>query len=414
MATLAATLPVMATLGSVKTKKTRILLRSSWQTENIGDIAHTPGFLRLVEKHLPEVETTLWPKDVGHGVRELLLQRFPRLKIAESPTELEQAFIECDLLVHGSAASLSSIPEIEQWEKATGKGFGVYAITFDNHQSWNMEPDSTTEIQGRIEVLNRAKFAFFRDQVSVDMARHYGCKCAVLGFAPDSAFACDLRDDKKASAYLKSNDLEPGKFLCCIPRLRFSPYWLMKEGVPRDEAKYQTNERMKEQDHAPLREAVRRVVRDTAMKVLLCPEDQSQVQINREMIYDSLTAAERQRVVWRTDYWLTGEAISTYCLSAGLFGNEMHSPIMCIGHGIPAIVCRWEGQTSKGTMWNDIGLSDWLFNFDQAEDRDRMPDAVLNMTCDREISFRKAVEAHKVVEEYQKQSMGQIGSFLTT
>ena len=33
----------------------RILLRSSWQTVNIGDIAHTPGVLRLLEKHLPGV-----------------------------------------------------------------------------------------------------------------------------------------------------------------------------------------------------------------------------------------------------------------------------------------------------------------------------------------------------------------------
>ncbi|MEX0819126.1 MAG: hypothetical protein WD070_06025 [Pirellulaceae bacterium] len=31
---------------------------------------------------------------------------------------------------------------------------------------------------------------------------------------------------------------------------------------------------------------------------------------------------------WRPDYWLTGKAISTYVRSAGLFGNEMHSPIM--------------------------------------------------------------------------------------
>jgi hypothetical protein len=28
---------------------------------NIGDIAHTPGVLALLEKHLPEVEVRLWP-----------------------------------------------------------------------------------------------------------------------------------------------------------------------------------------------------------------------------------------------------------------------------------------------------------------------------------------------------------------
>ena len=38
----------------------RILLRSSWQCVNIGDIAHTPGVLALLEKHLPEAEVILW------------------------------------------------------------------------------------------------------------------------------------------------------------------------------------------------------------------------------------------------------------------------------------------------------------------------------------------------------------------
>ena len=68
----------------------RILLRSSWQTVNIGDIAHTPGVLALLERHLPTAEVTLWPSDVGHGVQEMLQRRFPALRFARdtctSPT----------------------------------------------------------------------------------------------------------------------------------------------------------------------------------------------------------------------------------------------------------------------------------------------------------------------------------------
>jgi hypothetical protein len=40
----------------------RIVLRSSWQTVNIGDIGHTPGVLALIEKHIPEADVTLWPR----------------------------------------------------------------------------------------------------------------------------------------------------------------------------------------------------------------------------------------------------------------------------------------------------------------------------------------------------------------
>jgi len=393
-------------------RRPRILLRSSWQTVNIGDIAHTPGFLTLVERHLPGVDTTLWPGDVGNGVRELLLERFPRLKIAESEAELEEAFGECDLLAHGSAASFGNFQEIERWQRVTGKGFGVYAVTFDDHQSWKLQPDSPEEIQRRVELLNRAEFAFFRDRESLAMAKRYGVNLDVMDFAPDAAFACDLRDEEKAEAYLKAHDLEEGKFLCCIPRLRFSPYWLMKEGVPRDEAKRAANERMKEQDHEPLRQAVRKLIRETDYKALLCPEDVSQIAVNKEMIYDRLSARERERVVWKSDYWLTGEAISTYVRSAGLFGNEMHSPIMCIGHGVPAIVCRWEGQTSKGTMWNDIGLGEWLFNFDKSEDRERMPGVVVEMAVNPEESRGKAETAREIVRGYQAKTMQQLGSFV--
>jgi len=41
-------------------KPMRILLRSSWQKINIGDIGHTPGVLRLIEQHLPGAEVIVW------------------------------------------------------------------------------------------------------------------------------------------------------------------------------------------------------------------------------------------------------------------------------------------------------------------------------------------------------------------
>ena len=42
--------------ASAQKKPPRILLRSSWQIVNIGDIAHTPGVLALIEKYLPEAD----------------------------------------------------------------------------------------------------------------------------------------------------------------------------------------------------------------------------------------------------------------------------------------------------------------------------------------------------------------------
>ena len=73
--TAAAAAPVFARARD--TRKPRVLLRSSWQTVNIGDIAHTPGVLALLEKHVPDAEVRLWPSKVDNGVAELLKKRFP-------------------------------------------------------------------------------------------------------------------------------------------------------------------------------------------------------------------------------------------------------------------------------------------------------------------------------------------------
>ena len=78
---LAATILTAVRPAMAAGRKPRILLRSSWQTINIGDIAHSPGVLAILEKHLPEAEVILWASDVGRGVREMLLRRFPKLQI---------------------------------------------------------------------------------------------------------------------------------------------------------------------------------------------------------------------------------------------------------------------------------------------------------------------------------------------
>src|SRR6185436_9298492 len=107
-----------------------ILLRSSWQTVNIGDIGHTPGVLRLIEQHLPGVDVRLWPSDVGNGVEDLLRRRFPRLAIVRGPEAVAAAFNECDFLLHGSGPSLVGRADVRRWSAETGKPYGVYGITF--------------------------------------------------------------------------------------------------------------------------------------------------------------------------------------------------------------------------------------------------------------------------------------------
>ncbi len=387
--TLAATLASPLMISAAQSRPPRILLRSSWQTVNIGDIGHTPGVLALLERSLPEAEVTLWPSDVGNGVQDLLLGRFPKLTIAVGSKAIDAAIAESDFLLHGSGASLVATKDVKRWAETTDKPYGVFGITIPSM-------DETVR-----RLLSGAKFVYFRDSVSLQLAKDGGCTCPVMEFGPDGAFAVDLRNDAAAEKFLAAHGLEAGKFLCCIPRLRFTPYWKIKDR-PFDAAKHARNEEMKEHDHAPLREAIIAVTRQTGFKVLLCPEDQSQMTVGKELLFDPLPDDVKAKVVWRENYWLTDEAVSTYVRSAGLFGLEMHSPIMCIGNGVPALVGRFAEQTSKGFMWRDIGLGDWLFDMDQPADVARIVPAVLSLAQDPAAAKAKAAEARKRVRARQE------------
>jgi hypothetical protein len=343
--------------------------------------------LAVLEKHLPDAEIRLWPSKVDNGVDQMLMARFPKLTIVQDPEALKAALEECDFLLHGSGPSLVGEKEVIKWRDDTGKPYGVAGIT--------ASPNPKT-----VEILSGARFVYFRDSVSLQTSKERGCKAPVMDYGPDGAFAVDLRNDAAAKTFMQANGLEDGKFLCVIPRLRKTPYWKIhgKAMTATDEKSHQRNEAMKEHDHAPLREAIIAVIRETDLKVLVCPEDQSQMDIGREMLVEKLPEDVRKRVVWREKYWLTDEALSTYVRSAGLFGNEMHSPIMCIGNGIPAIVCRWEEQTSKGYMWRDIGLGEWLFDHDKDEPAKGLKDAVLAIAKDPAAAKAKAAKAREFVE----------------
>jgi polysaccharide pyruvyl transferase WcaK-like protein len=389
------------------TRPPRILLRSSWQVVNIGDIAHTPGVLRLIETHLPDAETILWASaDLSPEVAAMEHRRFPKLRIVKgkiesdgkaSNPELGEAIAWADFLLHGSGPSLVAAADVAAFSQQTGKPFGIYGITHGSFFTSSRDKD----------ILSKAAFVFFRDSPSLEKAKSDGVSCPIMEFAPDGAFACDLRDDPSSNAFLKEHDLQSGQFLCCIPRLRFTPYWQIRNTpmTEQQRSRHLRNEAMADQDHAPLREAIIRLVRETSHKVLVCPEDQSQMEVGKRWIIDLLPGDVRPRVVWRKQFWLTDQALSTYIRSAGLFGLEMHSPIMCIGSGVPAIVCRFEEQTSKGFMWRDIGLGDWLFDFDREEDRAKLPAAVLDMVRDKNSTRAKVEKARAFVQKRQRESM---------
>jgi hypothetical protein len=252
--------------------------------------------------------------------------------------------------------------------------------------------------------------------MSLEVARSKGVSCPVMEFGPDGAFGFDILNEKKAHQFLKDNQLENKKFLCMIPRYRKTPEWeLPGREKPQSEWKHIhiRNQEMAEKDLKPYREAITSLIRQTSMKVLICPEDMTQIKLGKKFVYDRLPKDVQKRVVWKSEYWLTDEALSTYLQSAGLFGLEQHSPIMCIGNGIPALLGRFREQTTKGFMWKDIGLSDWYFDSDSKFDMDRLTAAVLELANDPQGCIKRAKKAQNYVNSLNQKCVGQVRRNIT-
>ena len=333
-----------------------ILLRGSWQTKNIGDIAHTPGFLNLARQFLPDCKVWLWPCLLDRGVREMILKNFPGLRIAESENELAEAFRECDLLINGSGPCIDA-EGIRHWREQTRKPYGFFGISADG--LWSVE---------RQALFSEAAFVFCRDSLSEHFLKQQNLKCPNIAFVPDSTFGLNLEKDSSADHFLKENGLEPERFVCVIPRLRFTPTSFDEEHFYyKDPIREAASMNQIESDMAKLREVICHIVEQHDLKVLICPEMTYQVPMGRRYLYERLPGSIQKNVALKREYWITSEAESVYSQAKMLVSMEMHSPIIFIDEHKPAILLRQAEDTWKGQMWRDIGLQDWILELDSSD-----------------------------------------------
>lgn len=384
--------PVRAQRSAARPR--RILLRNAWQNVNIGDIGHYLGALELIERYYPEAEMTLWPRPhaLADGVREKLLQAFPRLKIAEgvlqdgkpAGAELAAAWAAADFMLHGSGSGFSARTDIGAWHRATGKPFGVFGTSTDpiSGIGRNRDPEGGTlaNLRSRIArlpadhlddetrwIIDRAAFMFCRDTLSRDYLKAQGVKTPILEFGPDSQFGMKRRDDRTGDDFLRTHGLEEGRFICVIPRLRYTPYYRIRNEprTPSDDVKDAINDRTTASDHARVREMIISYVRNTGNKVLACGEMTYQVPMAKEVLVDPLPADVKRKVVWRDSFWFTYEAATVFARSQTVVCVDCHSPIIALTHGTPGFYVRQPTDTCKGQMFHDVGVSPWTFEVDE-------------------------------------------------
>ena len=374
----------------------RILLRSSWQTENIGDIAHTPGMLALLERHRPKDEVTLWPNSLSAEVERLLLTRFPNLRLAKTKVEQDAALKACDFFLHGSGPGLVGRQQAELARQAK-KPYGFAGVTLNDD-----------ELKNNRELLGSAKFVYTRDGESLKALQRSGIKGPRMAFGPDATFALDLRDDAAAARLLKQHNLQPGQFLCAIPRLRWTPYWEIRpKTVKPNPERSAVNEAFADRDHAKLRDGIIAWVTKTKRRVFIVPEMTYAVSRLRPLLFDPLPADVKPHVAVLDRYWLTAEAASVYAQAAAVASFEMHSPIMAIANGTPAIHLRQPTDTRKGQMWRDIGLSDWLFEIDTTTG-EQIARRLLEIAADLPNARKTAEKARAFAHERMAAMMAEI------
>ena len=386
-----------------------ILIVSGWQDVNIGDIAHTPGLLHLFETYLPDARLILWKRSRGEEVRKLLEKNFPKVSIIYGDVnngkdtdslDVLNAFKEADLMVHGSGPSLVGADNLACWSKNTGKPYGVFGVTLQNPNDYHQE------------ILRKASFIFTRETLSIEQLKKAGIQGSHVKFAPDATFFLNIHDEERAKVFLKENGLESKKFICVIPRLRYTPYHLFnpsRNGWSEDRIKMveETNLKYKEKDHAKLREAMIAWVRNTGNKVLVCPEMTYQVDIMDELLIDPLPDDVRP-FVKKHGYWLPDEAASVYAEAFAVLSFECHTPIIAAVNNTPMFYLRQPEDTIKGQMYYDLDFRDWVFEIDNTtgtQIAERLlgvygdyPKALLSLKKSMQLVSERYDEAFKIIK----------------
>lgn len=378
-------------LNSIKNKKSNphLLVVSGWQDVNIGDIAHTPGLLHLLETQLPNATITLWKRSKSEIVEALLKKNFPAITIvygnpdkafAIKEAELLAEMSRADVFIHGSGPSVVASNCLEAWRKITPKPFGIFGTTIQ---------DISPSLKN---LLNDASFVFTRETASIEKLKQAGITKPEIRFVPDATFALNIHDEEKANTFMTENGLEKRKFICVIPRLRKTPYWLIRpQSYTEDQIKETTvlNDTWKEADHAKAREAMIRWVRETGNKVLICPEMTYQTEIMDELLIDPLPE-DVKKMVLKRGYWLPDEAASLYSNAFCILSFECHSPIIALRNGTPAFYLRQPEDTIKGQMYYDLGFNKWVFEIN-ATSGEQIANRLMDVSADYEAaqSYRK-------------------------
>ncbi len=400
-----------------------ILLRTGWATQNVGDVAHTPGSLRMLYSRFPDAHITVWANHLNDEIRAMLYRRFPTVKIISGniydkeepcPPEIETAFEAADLFIFNSGMAMNFGLFNFDWNGPVynlmplmrcieqGIPFGLFGQSFDRfaHPSVSLFKP----------VLDQAAFIFARETHSVAYLRELGFSTKIIEFGPDGAFGIDTLDDEKAEAWLSAHGLEEKEFLAfnirtntAVPTGSDSP---LNPTNPNPE-----QQRENEKWLQVCATVITRWVRETGKKVLVAPEAFKEINAAKTMLLPLLPEDVLSKVVLRDTWWNADEALSTFSRARAAFGMEPHTLIMALTAGVPIVHARPLRHGRKGWMFKDLGLGNGLFDIDAAS-ADVIADAVIHMDREYEEACNQAKKGYERIYERQEHALDVIAQIL--
>ncbi len=405
IATLSAALGASA--FAAEGKKKTILLQSAWDTVNIGDIGHTPGTLRIIEQHLPEVHVILWAMKLDERVTAMLRARFPKVEIiqgslagtTERDEQLRQAITRADLFIRNSGMGQDT--NFMEFCRKIGKPYGLYG------QSYFPNMVEGKGAEERTAMLNGAAFIYCRETKTLDILKKAGVKPPVLELGPAGCSGLAVRDEERGLATMKKLGLEERKFITLQLRTNTAKLpGVDDKRVPSLNPLHPSPQQIADDERRAgvYRELVTRWVKKTGHKVLIAPEVMKEMAHNKRLIFDPLPPEIQKNVVNLEYFWNADEAASVFARAHTVVCHEPHSPIIALANGTPIIHTFSEFHSPKCWMFQDIGLADWLPEFDSTP-AEKMAEILFAIDADYPAALARVKKAMDFVHQRQAETM---------
>ncbi len=142
----------------------------------------------------------------------------------------------------------------------------------------------------------------------------------------------------------------------------------------------------------------------TGFKVLIAPEVEKEMIHNKRLLFDPLPGDIKSHVVNRETFWNADEAASVFARAHTAVCHEPHSLIIALANGTPIIHTFSAFHSPKCWMFRDIGLTEWLLEFDSTP-ADKMIETLMAIHDDYPGALAKVRKAMAFVEERQAETM---------